>query len=150
MFNQIPLNFKQIGKKFLISIIKFCQCVTKPLKNPYPLLKPTNSVYSTVLYCTALCCSVVFSTALSCTVLYLLYCTVLYCTRTGTEGEPSRVVNVSSEGHKFTLGTGLDVDNPDFGYARSNNKFSYYKLLVLGARDKFRNNATKFWLVALL
>eukprot|EP00090_Calanus_glacialis_P005633 TRINITY_DN14352_c0_g1_i1.p1 TRINITY_DN14352_c0_g1~~TRINITY_DN14352_c0_g1_i1.p1 ORF type:complete len:370 (-),score=90.95 TRINITY_DN14352_c0_g1_i1:35-1000(-) len=35
--------------------------------------------------------------------------------KTGTEFRPSRIVNVSSEGHKFTMRTGQDIDAPDFG-----------------------------------
>ena len=35
----------------------------------------------------------------------------------GTEFRPSRVVNLSSDGHKFTMKSGLDVDAPGFGSA---------------------------------
>jgi len=36
---------------------------------------------------------------------------------TGTEFRPSRIINVSSEGHKFTMRAGQDIDNPSFGLA---------------------------------
>jgi len=36
----------------------------------------------------------------------------------GTKNCPSRVVNVSSDGHKFTMKKGLDIDDPDFGLAK--------------------------------
>ena len=35
--------------------------------------------------------------------------------KTGTKHVPSRVINVSSEGHKFTMFAGQDIDHPKFG-----------------------------------
>jgi len=35
--------------------------------------------------------------------------------KSGTPFRPSRVINVSSDGHKFTMSKGLDVDAADFG-----------------------------------
>lgn len=36
-------------------------------------------------------------------------------TRTGTQDNPSRVINISSHGHKFTMFSGLDIDDENFG-----------------------------------
>ena len=55
----------------------------------------------------------------------------------GTELEPSRVINVSSDGHRFTLWHGQDVDHPQ-GSHRSRNKakclidaISYFAMLYV-------------------
>jgi len=35
----------------------------------------------------------------------------------GTQEQPARVINVSSDGHKFTMFSGLDIDDENFGLA---------------------------------
>jgi len=48
----------------------------------------------------------------------------------GTQEEPSRVMNVSSDGHKFTMFSGLDIDDEKFGLASwaYSGMFSFHRL----------------------
>ena len=52
--------------------------------------------------------------------------------KTGTQHCPARLVNVSSEGHRFTLFAGQDVDDPKFGSpewaAGYTGPFSFHQL----------------------